>query len=114
MMINLLQETIAVLKKNGKTPEDVKWVGNYKISFSWDDFAKIADFEYDHDYGISEIKESLVVVGNDWWLARREYDGREWWKFLTLPTRGEFGILTKSYLIRDEYKDDDDDWDEEY
>ena len=27
----------------------------------------------------------LLIVGDDWWLERHEYDGAEWWEFKTLP-----------------------------
>lgn len=29
----------------------------------------------------------LLVVGNNWWLERHNYDGSEWWEFKRLPTR---------------------------
>lgn len=101
-MINLLEETIKVLKVNGKTEEDVLWVGRDYIEFSapssreratykstWKDFCAKADFEYDCYYGVNEIPIDLIVVGKDFWLERHEYDGAEWWEFKTMPIEPE-------------------------
>lgn|SRR5574338_245472 len=86
-MINLLKETSDFLKEHGKFPCDVLWVGNGKISFSWEQFAKIADFDYDNGFGAVHISLSLVIVGEDWWIERHEYDGLENWEFKTYPLR---------------------------
>ena len=92
--MNLLQETMNALKENGKTPADVRWVGRASISAkcSWDDFPKQADFEYNNGYGWPEIPKDLVVVGDNWWLERAEYDGSEWWEFKTIPKEPRWGI----------------------
>ena len=88
-MVNLLEETIEVLKSKGKDEKDVMWVGSRdgKYAISWEEFKKIADIEYDCKFGAQEIAEDLVVVGKDWWLERHEYDGSEWWEFKTLPRK---------------------------
>lgn len=85
--MNLLQETLDVLKENGKTPADVQWVGRASISAkcTWEDFAKQANFEYNNHSGWMEIPADLVAVGDDWWLEREEYDGDEWWEFKVIP-----------------------------
>jgi len=113
--MNLLQETIEALEDQGKKPSDILWVGLKnglaigknlndllfgfdevkEISWSWEDFSKIADFEYNAGFGLQEINEALVIVGKDWWLERHEYDGKEWWEFKTLPERPNAGeVLT--------------------
>lgn len=84
-MINLLEETLKALSSNGKTPEDVLWVGDHYYKTTWDDFASIANFNYDNGYGGNEIEDSLYIVGDNWWLERGEYDGSEWWEFKTTP-----------------------------
>ena len=87
-MINFLEETLEMLKKHGKSPKDVKWVGSENFGwFTWEEFEKIANFEYDNDYGAQEIAYDLVIVGKDWWLERGEYDGSEWWEFKQLPEK---------------------------
>ena len=87
--MNLLEETLEVLAKFGKTPKDVRWVGSAdgEFAITWDEFVKIADVEYNDGFGAQEVAEDLVVVGDDWWLERREYDGSEWWEFKTLPKK---------------------------
>lgn len=87
--MNLLLETRNTLKLNGKTSNDVLWVGRSSINAvcSWDEFVKQAkNIEYDNSYGIQEIPADLVVAGADWWLERAEYDGAEWWQYKTFPT----------------------------
>lgn len=104
--MNLLKETLDVLASNNKTESVVLWVGiqrgDYEkrpsISFSWDEFAALADFEYDNGYGGAEIADHLKIVGADWWLERGEYDGAEWWEFKTLPTKPEYGKPCKADL----------------
>ena len=87
-MANLLKETLEILKEHGKTPRDVEWVGSKEWGwFTWEDFEKIADIEYDNGYGAQEIAEDLLVVGKDWWLTREEYDGSEWWQFNQIPQK---------------------------
>lgn len=91
--MNLLNETLNILKENGETPADVRWVGRESANAkcSWDDFSKQADFEYNNGYGWQEIPADLVAVGDNWWLERAEYDGSEWWEFKTIPKEPRCG-----------------------
>lgn len=88
-MENLLEETKANLEAHHKSPKDVLWVGTSDGSeaTTWEEFEKIADFEYDNDYGIIEIRRDLVVIGKEknWWLERYEYDGSGWWVYREQP-----------------------------
>ena len=88
---NLLDETLEILERYGKTPTDVRWIGSNEWGwFTWNDFAKIAsEAYYDSDFGLAEVAIDLVVAGNDWWLERGEYDGKEWWEFKCLPDKPE-------------------------
>ncbi len=81
MMVNLLEETISILKANGKTKEDVLWIGNNEVYTDWESFEKVADVEYDDGFGVEEVARDLLIVGEDWYLSRGEYDGSEWWDF---------------------------------
>lgn len=95
MRVNLLKETIEVLNENNKQESDVLWVGrNYynwekdeQVTYksTWDDFCNRSDFYYDNGYGCEEIPIDLIVVGNDFWLERHNYDGAEWWEFKSMP-----------------------------
>lgn len=79
--MSLLEETIKTLNENGKTSEDVRFVQSLKCSFSWGEFAALADRAYNSGYGGNEVLLELVVVGDVWWLERHEYDGAEWWEY---------------------------------
>jgi hypothetical protein len=85
--MNLLKETIEVLKENKKGIEDVGWVGTRYSYMMWAEFEKIADYEYDSGYGGQEINDKLLVVGKDFWLERHEYDGSEWWEYKEQPQK---------------------------
>lgn len=89
MMINFLKETIDILNKHNKTPQDVKWIGDSTYKINWEDFEKFADFEYDNGYGGIEIFRYLKIVGEDFWLERVSYDGSEWWEYKIFPVEPE-------------------------
>ena len=38
---------------------------------------------------LKKVAKDLVLVGEDWWLDREEYDGSEWWRFNKKPERLE-------------------------
>lgn len=86
--MNFLAETIKELAGQNLSPNDVRWVGTRDGLFvvTWEEFSKFADVEYDDGFGGEEIPLELVVVGDDWWLERHEYDGSEWWEFKIKPT----------------------------
>jgi len=82
---NLLQETIKKLKEYQKTERDILWVGSEDFGwFTWEDFKKLADTEYNSGHGTQEVASDLLIVGKDFWLERRDYDGAEWWEFKTM------------------------------
>ena len=86
-MTNLLQETERVLKNHNKTFNDIKWISIEGELIPIDLFRIQADKSYDSGYGCAEVNESLLIVGDGWWLERREYDGSEWWEFVTAPVK---------------------------
>jgi len=104
-MVNLLKETSHVIEAYGKSTSDVLFVSLTNKSgkegwFTWGEFSKLADFEYDRGYGRREINDSLKIVGEDFWLERHEYDGSEWWEFKTLPEiPSQRGIPAKDDLL---------------
>lgn len=79
--MNLLKETKRDLMENGKTISDIRWVGTNEVQIPVDVFLALANKEYDNGYGSQHVASDLVVVGDDWWMERREYDGSEWWEF---------------------------------
>lgn len=100
-MKNLLAETINCLTVRMKSVEDVRWVGDHTRYFTWDEYAELANREYDDDFGLPEVLKLLKVVGDDWWLERHEYDGREWWEFKKLPLKPEKRFVPSSVFVRD-------------
>lgn len=103
-MQNLLKETLQDLEYQNKTPSDVRWVGSHdgEYAISWEEFTAISNFTYDNGFGSTEIDLGLVVVGDDWWLERSEYDGLEGWEFKKLPVKSE--NPTKFNKVRYEIK----------
>ena len=89
--MNLLQETKAVLRENGKSLKDIKWVGCDAFTIPLENFVACADKEYDNGFGAQEVATDIVVVGNNWWLERHEYDGCEWWEYKELPHKPSKG-----------------------
>jgi hypothetical protein len=82
--MNFLKETIKSIISNGYKPEDVLFVGSRdtKYRMSWEEFEKIADFDYDSGFGSQGIATDLVVVFTDMrYLYRFEYDGAENWQY---------------------------------
>ena len=86
-MDNLKKETLHILREFGKTKKDVRWVGCEQFTIDTDLFWELADRKYDEGYGAAEVAPDLLVVGDDWWLERHEYDGSEWWEFKRLPEK---------------------------
>lgn len=99
-MINLLNETIKVLKKNEKSENDVLWIGCKEFKTDWKHFSEIANTEYDNGYGGTKIDMELLIVGEDFWLERHEYDGSEWWEFKQMPKKPNktYNFKSISYL----------------
>lgn len=105
--MNLLSETKDILKENNKSSEDVEFVmigqddysESQPVYFSWEQFAEAANFQYDDGFGGCEIVLELKVVGKDFWLERREYDGSEWWEFKTLPEKPSISIVPTKRLL---------------
>jgi len=94
-MKNLLDETLNALERNGKTPDDILSIFTTDYMFSFETFAAAArNFYYDNGYGAQEVNSTLVIVGEDWWLSREEYDGSEWWRFNKKPA------LTNQKFVR--------------
>ena len=88
--MNLLKETIEKLRKHNKEPKDVLYCGTPDFGyFTWEDFEKVADIEYDEGFGGQRVAEDLIIVGNGFWLERHEYDGSEWWEYKAIIAKPE-------------------------
>jgi hypothetical protein len=106
-MTNLLQETFEMLDQVRRRPNEVFWVGTNEWTATFAEFAFFAkDIEYDCGFGLAKIAEDLVVVGEDWWLERGEYDGSEWWRYCTMPERLSAQALSSpKQLLCESYED---------
>lgn len=102
MMGNLLKETLTKLKIYDKSWEDVKFVLCQDVTFTPEQAKPMLDFYYDNGYGGQEVDDSLMIVGDDWWLERHEYDGSEWWEFKRIPKETD-----KKYYLPKTFQVDD-------
>lgn len=85
-MNSLWDETIEVLMRHGKTFDDVIAIAGNDFRVSKDNFEEVAKTAfYDSGYGSAEVAVDLKLIGSDFWLERREYDGSEWWAFCQMP-----------------------------
>ena len=83
--MNLKEETLNVLHNHGKHKADVKYVCGEDFQISLGQFWELSDTEYDSSYGAPEIAQDLMLIGDDFWMERGEYEGAELWDFHTMP-----------------------------
>lgn len=87
-MRNLYDETVAFLAEHNKSFNDVVFVSGNGYEIELNNFIKISTkYDYDEGYGGNEVPMDLIIVGEGWWIERREYDGLEWWEYVTPPVR---------------------------
>ena len=99
--MNLLRQTIDKLIRKGYLVTDIKYFTINKVAYSWEDFKKVTDFEYEEKCGTPYFTLEMFIVMNDGtYFYRDNYDGREWWEHIcpdpTLPTAEP---LTKEMLL---------------
>ncbi len=97
--MNLLKETKEILKQNNKKIEDIRWIGNNIYFVDIEKFIEIANVNYNDDFGSSKVAEDLLIVGDNWWLERHEYDGSEWWEYKTIPIMPKEKLELKALTI---------------
>ncbi len=84
--MNLLEETKRELELHGKNVFDVVWFGTREEEWQCD-LQSLININYDNGFGAAEIPEDFIIVGDDFWLERGEYDGSEWWEFKEFPNK---------------------------
>lgn len=90
-MSNLWEETIEFLKENDKTFEDVLFIQGDDFNVTKENFESVAKkTDYDSGFGAQHVATDLMLVGDDWWIERAEYDGSEWWEFKSIPVRKQY------------------------
>ena len=83
--MTLYEETKKILEYNNKNFDDVVAICGNKFQISKEDFIEYSKTRYDKGYGAPEVATDLLVIGEDFWLERNEYDGSEWWEFKSFP-----------------------------
>ena len=79
--MNLKDETIEVLTEHDKKITDIAWIGSNDGYIPISEFFIKANVRYDSGFGGQEVADDLVIVGNDFYMTRGEYDGSEWWDY---------------------------------
>ena len=101
MIVNFLKDTLNKMEENGVSPDDVLYVFNSFGYCSWEEFEKLANFDYNNGYGLVAIDLNLIVRGSDWWLERGEYDGSEWWEYKQMPNIEKKPLVSVDRIICD-------------
>ena len=102
--MNLLKETLKILKENKKEQKDILWCGSKEFGyFSFEEFKKISNEEYDDGFGGQEVVTDILIVGKDFWLERHEYDGSEWWEFKSIPKKPKKQNIPKKVISKDSW-----------
>jgi hypothetical protein len=105
---NLWDETLATLDYFRRRPNEILWVGGKTWSCSFVEFSRFAsEVNYDSGFGLHRIASDLVIVGEDWWLERAEYDGSEWWRYCIKPERRSIAPLKSAKQLFESYTDDE-------
>ena len=111
-MTNLLKETEYKLAERKYTLKDIAWGCIQNKLFSADEFIEVAKkIDYDSGFGAQEINPTLQLTLTDGtMLIREEYDGSEWWRFVSHPHKDRLSPITTQNLYskyRWDYPDDD-------
>jgi len=106
---NLLEETMKSLKEMDLTFQDILYAQLGNGYFSVEHFKLLAaKTEYDDGFGLAIIDECLMLVGKDFYLDRREYDGSEWWQVNRMPEKPLIERQPTNLLSAYCQEDDDD------
>ena len=104
-MENFYEEIKNILKYHKKTLDDIKWVGARNYTIDKDKFFEdIKNLEYDSGYGLEVINLDLIIVGDNFYLTRWEYDGSEGFEYITMPVKPKNKKeYSRDFVISDKY-----------
>lgn len=82
-MKTLVQKVEDVLSALGKSPEDIRWIGNTETFTDWEGFKKSAQGilftdnleDVERIINPEELPDELKIVGDVWWLELKEMNG---------------------------------------
>lgn len=102
--MNLLEETLGVLRRYGKSKDDILWVGCHDFRIAWDNFEELAKYaNYDDESVCQQVADDLIIVGIDFWLERRSFNNYhnncEYWSFLTMPDLPSKTIKVNALIV---------------
>lgn len=104
--MNLREETLDTLKENGSSWEEVSFISCDGFRIEKNNFKDLAvNTNYDDGYGRQEIASNLKLYGNDFVMIRLEYEGSEWWEYISTRPNKNLETKTIARLIYDCYHD---------
>lgn len=102
--MNLWEETLDTLNENGSSWEDVNFISCDGFRIEKNNFKDVAtNTDYNNGYGKQEIASDLKLYGNDFVMIRLEYEGSEWWEFISTKPDTSLETKTIARLIYDHY-----------
>lgn len=106
-IVNLLQQVIYLLVKNGKSSLDVLWVGAKElegsaVEMSWEDFQRHAVNQWAF---YPTYPPGLVVVGDDWWIEVQYGESIDHLIFRKVPERFRYCGVAKGGDPRQDHRD---------
>lgn len=102
--ITLWEETLEVLKENGKEWDDIYWICVSDKRMYKGDFVKYAQKIHYKPwcFGGNTINLKLRLYGLKFMMIRWEYDGAESWIFLETEPPSEYTMTTDAKVLFDE------------
>ena len=101
-MTNLFEELEECLADNGYTLSDIECVYGSDYQITLENFIEVAKrTNYDNGYGGQEVASDLCIKGKDFLITRGEYDGSEWFQFISLKVPEEIEKITKLRDVND-------------
>ena len=95
-MDNLFTELEECLEDNGYKLADIYFVYGNDYQITLDNFIEVAKkTKYDGGYGGQEVASDLCIRGKGFLIIRGEYDGSEWFEFISLKVPEEIVKITK-------------------
>lgn len=86
--MNAKQELLKILKENNKTVDNIVAIFiKYELSYTKIiEINKIEQLDFNYtDGGVQELFGYVLLDDQDW-LERHDYDGAEWWEYKKYPS----------------------------
>ena len=84
--MNLWEETIEKLQRNGYTFDDVIAIYGEDFQITKENFEEVAkETDYYDGFGAQKVAADLTILGTNFIMKREEYDGSEWWNLIYIP-----------------------------